>query len=258
MKAKNLDDDKNKSLIQDYNQNINVKNFLAQFSYQQIKYNNSKNNINDDLNNQNLVCNNNDNTNDDDDDIDLINAANELEQQYYSLKQKQLEIPKIKFFSRFKVARMPFVLDYQNGVSKEDIIKKYNISPSTYYKKVRQLIDKKHIKPSKKLLLQKQALSINKNIFKTYNKLSLHQQKLLIDDFKNGMKKKDLALKYNICTRTVYKILKNISKYRYHKLSLDQRKLLIIDYKNGIQRKDLAEKYNITTKTVYEILKKNC
>ena len=91
-------------------------------------------------------------------------------------------------------------------------------------------------------------------------------QKLLIDDFLNGVTYKDLEFKYKADTRTIKRILVingiNIKSYRGLRQTVkgafcltDEQCLEVIkDYNDKMLLKNIAKKYNINITTLYKLL----
>ena len=86
-------------------------------------------------------------------------------------------------------------------------------------------------------------------------KISKEEYSKIVDLYKNGVSKTEIANMYNVCRDTICKILKTNNVDRYVKINVGEYENIASMYKRGITQQELADKYGVSTATIVRVLK---
>ena len=165
--------------------------------------------------------------------LEKYNLKNSTLQTYLSQTRKRgIEV---KTREKAKPKYMLVVEDWNNGLSKEEIMKKYQISSLAFSLLVRRA--KKH-----RILVREKAKP---------------KYMQVVDDWNNGLLEEEILQKYNIKRRTLQGYLSRVKKEGKEVKARKKTNLkymqVVDDWNNGLSEKEILQKYNIkkTTFIIY-------
>ena len=165
--------------------------------------------------------------------LEKYNIINKNLQAYLSQARKRgIEV---KTREKAKPKYMLVVEDWNNGLSKEEIMKKYQISSLAFSLLVRRA--KKH-----RILVREKAKP---------------KYMQVVDDWNNGLLEEEILQKYNIKRRTLQGYLSRVKKEGKEVKARKKTNLkymqVVDDWNNGLSEKEILQKYNIkkTTFIIY-------
>ena len=88
-------------------------------------------------------------------------------------------------------------------------------------------------------------------------KIKLSRKNYIIEEFRQGLSRSDIARKYNLSWETVDKTIKEagISKEEIEQEKKDKINAIIEEYKQGVDKIEIIEKFKISMRTFYSIIK---
>jgi len=92
----------------------------------------------------------------------------------------------------------------------------------------------------------------NKRLEVCPEKLTSEQVQTLVEEYKNGVRIKDLMYNYNLGMTALYSIL--IRSNTPARTSKEKHQAIVNDYKNGLPKEQIIEKHKITLRTLRNVL----